>query len=102
MTDGLQVTDVDMEAETAIQLPENVSAAKVFRVAYMEDGEAVQPEAAMTVTLALTEEDLSAVEGLKLMLILEDGTMVEVPYEVIDGQIVFTAEQLGTFAFVAE
>ena len=102
VTDGLQVTDVDMEAETAIQLPEKVSAAKVFSVAYMEDGEAVQPEAAMTVTLALTEEDLSAVEGLKLMLILEDGTMVEVPYEVIDGQIVFTAEQLGTFAFVAE
>lgn len=102
VTDGLQVTDVDMEAETAIQLPENVSAAKVFSVAYMEDGEAVQPEAAMTVMLALTEEDLSAVEGLKLMLILEDGTMVEVPYEVIDGQIVFTAEQLGTFAFVAE
>lgn len=102
VNDGLLVNDVDMAAETAVELPENVTAAKVFTVAYMQAGEAVQPETAMTVTLPLTEEELSALEGLKLVLILEDGTMVEVAYEVVDGQIVFTATQMGTFAFIAE
>ena len=102
VTDGLTINDVDMAEETAVQLPEDVVAAKVFTVAYIQDGESVQPETALTVTLSMTAEELSAVEGLKLMMILEDGTMVEVAYEVVDGKIVFTAEKMGAFAFIAE
>ena len=35
-----------------------------------------------------------------LALVLSDGTMVEIPYEVVDGKIVFTTETMGVFAFV--
>ena len=98
VTDGLQIA----EADETVTLPENVTAAKAFTVAMMKDGQSVQPEEATTVTLTLTEEELTAINGLKLMLVLADGTLVEVPYEVIDGQVVFTAETLGAFAFIAE
>ena len=98
VTDGLQIA----EAAEVVTLPETVTAAKAFTVAMMKDGQSVQPEEATTVTLTLTEEELTAINGLKLMLVLADGTLVEVPYEVIDGQVVFTAETLGAFAFIAE
>lgn len=98
VTDGLQIA----EADETVTLPETVTAAKTFTVTLMKEGQAVQPEAATTVTLTLTEEELTAINGLKLVLVQADGTLVEIPYEVIDGQIVFTAEALGAFAFVAK
>lgn len=98
VTDGLQIA----EADENVTLPETVTAAKTFTVTLMKEGQAVQPEAATTVTLTLTEEELTAINGLKLVLVQADGTLVEIPYEVIDGQIVFTAETLGAFAFVAK
>lgn len=98
VTDGLQIA----EADETVTLPETVTAVKAFTVAMMKDGQSIQPEEATTVTLALTEEELTAINGLKLVAILADGTVTEIPYEVVDGQIVFTAETLGVFAFVAK
>lgn len=98
VVDGLQVA----EADEAVVLPETVNAAKAFTVAMMKEGQVIQPEEATTVTLTLTEEELAAISGLKLVLVRADGTTVEVPYEVVEGQVVFTAETLGTFAFIAE
>lgn len=98
VADGLQIA----EADETVTLPETVTAAKTFTVTLMKEGQAVQPEAATTVTLTLTEEELTAINGLKLVLVQADGTLVEIPYEVIDGRIVFTAETLGAFAFVAK
>lgn len=98
IVDGLQVA----EADETVVLPENVTAAKAFTVTLMKEGQAVQPEEATTVTLTLTEEELAAIDGLTLVLVQADGTLVEIPYEVVDGQVVFTAEALGAFAFVAK
>ena len=42
-------------------------------------------------------ETAAAMEGKKLMLLREDGTLLEIEYEIIDGQIVFITEELGVF-----
>ena len=34
------------------------------------------------------------------MLLREDGTLVEVEYEIVDGQLVFITEELGMFVLV--
>ena len=102
VTDGLQVTEAAAEEAAAIQLPEDVTAAKVFAVAYIQAGQEVQPEAAMTVRIAMTAEELAAIDGLRLVLVQQDGTLVEIPYEVQEDTIVFTAQQLGVFAFIAK
>ena len=66
------------------------------------DTPAAEPALPQKVTIALpvTEEEVETLVNTKLVLVLEDGTMVEIPYEIVDGKLVFTTTQMGVFAFV--
>ena len=46
------------------------------------------------------EEEIKQLEGMKLVLVLSDGTQIEIPYEIVDGKLVFTTELFGVFAFI--
>ncbi len=45
----------------------------------------------------MEEKTLAALEGKVLMLMHEDGTLIEVEYEIIDGESVFLTDELGVF-----
>ena len=90
----LEVTD-----QTEASLPEAAKTAQhVFQVALFEKGVETEPVGILTVKLPI--EDETALAGLKLMLVTEDGTLLEIEYEIQDGMIVFKTNQTGTFVFL--
>lgn len=100
----IAVNEVALE-ETPVELPlpEEVEPAKVITVQAIipEDlaAKAVVPTK-VTVTLPVTEADAAALANTKLVLVLSDSTMIEIPYELVDGQLIFTTTQTGVFAFI--
>lgn len=70
---------------------------KVFTAALVKDGESIQPSGKVKLTIPVDEETIAAMEGKVLMLLREDGTLVEIPYEIVDGEIVFLTEEVGVF-----
>lgn len=97
------VNEVELEEEPVLPLPEEIEPAKVITVALIVPEEIAAEEAIpeyVTVTILLTDEEVTALEGTKLVLVLSDGTMIEIPYEIVDGKLVFTTSQLGVFAFI--
>lgn len=96
----LVVDEYAFEAPVQV-LPEiAVEAQRIINVAIKVDEEIVQPSGAVTITLTVTEEEALAYEGKILLFVGEDGLLYEVPYEIIDGQLVFTCEILGAFIVV--
>lgn len=63
--------------------------------------EGVTSPEAVTATLPVTEDEAAALTGTKLVQLLEDGTKVDLTYEIAEGKLTFTAAA-GTVAFVAE
>jgi hypothetical protein len=92
-----EVVDEHIPAVLPAALPEEIVPVKVISVFLTE--ETTTPE---TVKIALTvdEADITALEGMRLVLILTDGTMVEIPYVIEEGCIVFETQLFGVFAFV--
>ncbi len=90
------------EFETAVEiLPElEVKVEKVYNISLVFEGESVQPQGSVKVSIPMTEEDISAMEGKTLMLLTEDGELIEVVWEIIDGKLVFSADVLGMFVVV--
>ncbi len=89
--------------EVPVTLSEEVQGAveKVFTAALVKDGENIQPSGAVKLRIPVGEETAATLEGKVLMLLREDGTLVEVPFEVIDGEIVFLTEEVGVFLLMA-
>lgn len=85
--------------EVPVTLPEEIKGTveKVFTAALLLEGEDIQPAGAVKLTIPVDEDTLASLEGKVLMLLRADGTLVEVPFEVIDGQLVFLTEELGVF-----
>ena len=100
------------ESPVVLPLPEEVVPAKVITIKailpenhkkeeYTEaDPEELVISAKVTIAILVTEEEVSSLSNTILVLVLADGSMVEIPYEVIDDQLVFTTTQLGVFAFI--
>ena len=42
------------------------------------------------------------IEGLKLLLLTEEGELIEIEYEIIDGEIVFETDRIGVFLMVED
>ena len=59
--------------------------------------QSIQPLGKVRLSIPMDAETAAAMEGKKLMLLREDGTLLEIEYEIIDGQIVFITEELGVF-----
>ncbi len=70
---------------------------KVFTAALVKDGQTIQPTGKVKLTIPMTEEALAQLENKLLMLLCEDGTLVEIAYEIVDGQLVFLTDSLGVF-----
>lgn len=88
------------EEDVTETLPEAVreTVKKVYYVTLTEKGEAIEPAGSLKVSIQLEEgADLT---NQKLMLIKEDGTLVEIAYEVIEGKLVFVTDAIGTFVLV--
>lgn len=93
-------------------LPEEADVKAVFTLGLTLDGETLPLEGKVKVQLdweeltgeailELTEEEIAdLMTAYRLVLIQADGTMIEVEYEIVDGQLVFETEQTGTFALV--
>jgi len=101
----ISVSEVELE-ETPVELPlpVEVKPEKVISIQMTipetTEEETVYIPEKVTIALPVTEEEIVSLASTKLMLMLSDGTMIEIPFEVVDGKIVFTTEMMGVFAFV--
>ncbi len=88
------------EEDVSATLPEEIkeNVAKVYFVKLTEKGEEITPAGSLKIAIQLEEgADLT---GKKLMLVKEDGTLVEIEYEIVEGKLVFVTDAIGTFVLV--
>lgn len=87
-----------MEQLVTAALPENtpVTVKKLLNVTMLVENEIVQPGAKLRLTLSC-DMDMT---NMRLMLLRDNGELIEIEYEVIDGKLVFETEHLGLFLFV--
>lgn len=90
------VVEVKVEVAPGVE----VKAEKVYDIKLVVENEEVAPGGAVKIAIAIAEEEIASFEGKVLMLLREDGTLVEVEYEIVDGQLVFITEELGMFVLV--
>lgn len=72
--------------------------ARLFHIALSVDGYAVEHTGTVQIELPAPEAIDHAV--MRLVLLQPDGSMIEIPYEIMDGKLVFSTELLGVFALV--
>lgn len=99
------VQEVEEEEVPKLELPETIEAVKVLSVNLyvpeeLEDTADTLIPDVLKISIELTEEEEKELEDLKLVLILADGTMQEIKFEIKDGKLVFETEKQGVFAFV--
>lgn len=51
----------------------------------------------MKVAIPMTEDEITAMEGKTLMMLTEDGELIEVVWEIVDGKLVIVTDALGMF-----
>lgn len=91
-----------LEQEIPAEKKEKVE--RIFTVGLTLNGEAYQPAQKLKISMpceAMDEEQAAAYqEAFKLVLLMEDGSMVEIPYEIKDGKLTFETTKMGVFALV--
>ena len=99
--EGLLLTVHRITLELQMELPDSVQARvrEVLAVALLNGEESVQPEGMIRLSIPCEEE---RIEGLKLMLLTEEGELIEIEYEIIDGEIVFETDRIGVFLMVED
>ena len=60
----------------------------------------VEPKGIIKVELPCEEDEQEILKSMSLVLVLSDGTLMEIEFEVVDGKIVFETDAVGTIAFV--
>ena len=73
---------------------------KVYTAALIKNGESIQPAGAVQLAVPVDVETAAQLDGKVLMLLREDGTLMEIPFELENGVLVFSAEELGVFLLV--
>ncbi len=81
--------------ETTLVVEGEAPPVKLFNVGVTVEGENVALPGAIKIKIPCAEAD-----GMKLVLLLPDGTVADVAYEIIDGVIVFETDIVGTFALI--
>ncbi len=84
--------------EQTLVLKDDTASVKLFTVGIVVDGEAFELQESMK--LGIPCEDEQAVVGMKLVLILPNGTFTDISFEIIDGVMVFETNVVGTFALI--
>lgn len=73
--------------------------AHLFHISLCMDDSAFTPTEAMRVEIPLDNADTMQTSDWQLLFISGNGQMIEIPFEIADGKIVFTATQLSMFLF---
>lgn len=73
---------------------------KLFAVNLISEGASIQPTGKVRLSIPYEEEEELDTTVMKLMLLCEDGTLMEIEYELIDGMIVFDTDLVGVFALM--
>ena len=76
----------------------------IFTVALTQDGEPAVPAEPLQISIPLSDsmvDLLSGVQNVKLFQLLEGNETVEIPYEIVNGELVFEISQAGLFFFQA-
>ena len=72
----------------------------VYNVALVANGESVELKQSVTLSLPCDEKEADELRALTLVVVLPDGTLRPVEFTIVDGQIIFDTDVVGTFAFV--
>lgn len=88
-------TSVEMNVELADTTAAEVK--KVLTVSMLKDGNVIQPAATVKLSIPVAQDEVT---GLKLVLMTENGELIEIEYEIIDGVVVFETDLVGVFLFV--
>ena len=64
------------------------------------NGEEAELPCAVEVQLTCDEETTAMLTGTRLVMLMEDGTLTELPYVMEDGKLTFTLTAAGTYAFM--
>ncbi len=91
----------EAQPETTIELDTGAKVAvkKALTIALLEDNAPITLTSAVKLNIPVVEEEMT---GLKLLVMDENGELVEIEYEIIDGVMVFETEILGIFLLVEE
>lgn len=106
VTIAIAVTEVVLEnTPVVLPLPEEIQPAKVLNVSVIlpekiEEVEEFSIPEQMTITIPVEEEEITALKDMKLVLVLSDGTLIDIEYEIVEGKLIFTTTQIGVFAFI--
>ena len=86
----------ETKLQIQIELPDVVQAnvKMILAVSLLKETESVQPNGAIRLRIPCVEEE---VRGLKLVLMCENGELIEIEYEIINGEIVFETDKVGVF-----
>ena len=97
---GQTVTLVVYEQKIISKALEEDVPLHVYNVALVSNGETVEPKGIIKVELPCEEDEQEILKSMSLVLVLSDGTLMEIEFEVVDGKIVFETDAVGTIAFV--
>lgn len=92
----LTVPAVPIELDSEVQ----GKVEKLFAVNLISEGVSIQPSGKVRLSIPYEETEELDVNVMKLMLLCEDGTLMEIEYELIDGMIVFDTDMVGVFALM--
>lgn len=73
--------------------------ARLFHISLCVDGRTVSSSGMVRVEIPLNNADTMQASDWQLLFISGNGQITELPFEIADGKIVFTATQLGMFLF---
>ena len=76
------------------------NAISVYRTVMTLNGEEAELPCAVEVQLTCDEETTAMLTGTRLVMLMEDGTLTELPYVMEDGKLTFTLTAAGTYAFM--
>ncbi len=95
----LVVYEAQPEATIELDTGAKVAVKKALTIALLEDNAPITLTSAVKLNIPVVEEEMT---GLKLLVMDENGELVEIEYEIIDGVMTFETEILGIFLLVEE
>ena len=95
--DAIVVCKAETTADATVEDITKEDVAMAFTVAYLRKGVVSNMPGKVKLSIPAPADSL---EGYVLVFVLENGKQIEIPYELIDGNVVFTTDRIGLYMIV--
>ena len=98
----LVTESVDIESERVTEeVGDNMMLSSAYTVKLLQNGDEIEPDTTLTIRIKLTENEKKS-KNLKFYTMNSAGEMVETPYQIEDGYLVFSTDTLNTWLLFYE